>query len=54
MAWTNGYRLISNTGTWLEFFNALKSAMQENTGYNIINDDTDYSFTIDFGNGFTT
>ena len=53
MAWTNGYRLISNTGTWLEFFNAVKSAMQENTGYNIINDDTDYSFTIDFGNGFT-
>lgn len=53
MAWTNGYRLISNTGTWLEFFNAVKSAMQENTGYDIINGDTDYNFTIDFGNGFT-
>lgn len=53
MAWTNGYRLISNTGTWLEFFNTVKSAVQENTGYNIINADTNYSFTIDFCNGFT-
>lgn len=53
MAWTDGYKLISNTGTWSDFFSTVKSAVQENTGYNIINDDTSYSFTVDFGNGFT-
>lgn len=52
MSWINGFTTVSNTGTWLEFFSQVKQTIAERTNFSIIDGD-DYSFIIDFGNGFT-
>lgn len=53
MAWTTGFTTVSNTGTWMEFFNQLKQTIKDRTGFTVTDGETDYTFTIEFGNGFT-